>query len=422
MGRSRRTFVSLARVATVAVFLVAGAAAPAWFGARAFADEATVSADTLRTGWDQNEPGLAPAQVASAGFGQLWSTAVDGQVYGQPVVAGSTVIVATENNNAYGLDAATGAVKWTVNFGPSWPASTIGCGDLVPNIGVTSTPVYDPGTGTVYLTAKVNDGADAQHPHYYLHALNAATGAELPGWPVTIAGSPSNDPSKTFNAYSELQRPGLLLMGGSVYAAFGGHCDLGPYAGYVVGVNTSTKAQSMWTDEAGSNSRSAGIWQVGGGLVSDGPGRIFFASGNGVSPGVAPGSSPPACWPNRWCGWQSPPTAPCPRKTSSARQTRPPSTPMTRTSAPATRSRFLTPSAPRRTRTCWSRQARTGGSSCLTAITSAAGARAAAAGTRSSEQSGRSRASGPMLASGAATAVMSTSRAQVARSGHCSTA
>lgn len=290
----RRFWHKLAGVATVTSLLAGAAVAVSWAGTRALADETTISADTLRTGWDQNESGLAPAQVSSANFGQLFSTAVNGQVYAQPIVAGSTVVVATENNYAYGLDSATGAIKWSVNFGPSWPAATIGCGDLTPNIGVTSTPVYDPGTGTVYFTAKVNDGADAQHPHWYLHALNAQTGTEQPGWPVTIQGSPSNDPTRTFDPYSQAQRPGLLLMGGSVYAAFGSYCDFGSYAGYVVGVNTATKAESLWTDEAGTSSHMAGIWQSGGGLVSDGAGRIFFASGNGVSPPVAAGSPVPS--------------------------------------------------------------------------------------------------------------------------------
>jgi hypothetical protein len=283
-------------VTAVAVLTAAGAAVPVfapWFGARAVADETTVSIDTLRTGWDANEAGLAPAQVTSSSFGQLFSTAVDGQVYGQPIVVDSTVIVATENNKAYGLDAATGAIKWSVNFGPAWPASAIGCGDLAPTIGSTSTPVYDPSTGTVYFTAKVNDGPDTQHPHWYMHALDASTGAERAGWPVTIQGTAPNNPSFPFNPYSEMQRPGLLLMGGSVYAAFGSHCDFNTYAGFVAGVNTATRALSLWVDESGASAHGAGIWQSGGGLVSDGPGRIFLATGNGVDPPVGPGTTVP---------------------------------------------------------------------------------------------------------------------------------
>ena len=294
MPKFRRPKITLWVRAVIAAVVLTGSAVAVAVEIGAHADETTVSVDTERTGWDQNEPALSPSAVTSANFGQLFSTAVDGQVYAQPIVVGSTVIVATENNNVYGLNSATGAVKWTVNLGPAWPSSAIGCGDLAPNVGVTSTPVYDPDTGFVYLTAKVNDGADAQHPHYYMHALDPATGVEETGWPLTIAGAASNDPGYQFNAYTQLQRPGLLLMGGSVYAAFSGHCDLDTYAGFVAGVNTSSKAISLWTDEPAPSSNGAGIWQSGGGLVSDGPGRIFVVTGNGVSPGAAAGSSPPA--------------------------------------------------------------------------------------------------------------------------------
>ena len=74
------------------------------------ADEVTVSRNDLRTGWDQDEPALSPSAVRSGRFGQLFSTAVNGQVYAQPLVVGSTVIVATENDRVYGLNSVTGAV------------------------------------------------------------------------------------------------------------------------------------------------------------------------------------------------------------------------------------------------------------------------------------------------------------------------
>jgi outer membrane protein assembly factor BamB len=260
----------------------------------AHADEATVSVDTLRTGWDAAEPDLSPSAVTASDFGKLFTAHLDGQIYAQPVVAHGIVVAATENNNVYGLNAVNGSRLWTRNVGPAWPASTVGCGDLVPNVGVTSTPVYDASTNSVYLTAKVNDGPDAAHPHWYLHAVNADTGVERPGWPVTIAGSPQNDPAHPFNAERGMQRPGLLLMGGTVYAAFASHCDFGPYVGYVVGVSTTSHAvSSMWSTEAGSSYAEAGIWQSGGGLVSDSPGNIYLTTGNGVSPPPGPGNAPP---------------------------------------------------------------------------------------------------------------------------------
>ena len=270
----------------------------AWLGAivptSARADETTVSTDSLRTGWDRNEPGLSPASVQSSDFGQLFATQLDGQVYAQPITVAGTLIAATENDKVYGLDPVTGAVKWSRDVGPYWPSSAIGCGDLAPDVGITSTPVYDPASGAVYFTAKVNDGVDDTHPHYYLHAVDPGTGAEKAGFPVTIAGAPSNDPTLAFDPYRQMQRPGLLLLGGVVYMGFGSHCDFGPYRGYVVGVSTTTaKITAMWASETGSSNEGGGIWQAGGGLVSDGAGRIFVATGNGINPPAGPGSSPP---------------------------------------------------------------------------------------------------------------------------------
>jgi hypothetical protein len=259
----------------------------------ASADDTTASYDTLRTGWDPNESGLGPSAVSASDFGQLFSTTVNGQVYAQPLVVGGTLITATENDWIYGMNPATGAISWSRSVGNPWPASTTGCGDLVPNIGITSTPVYDPATGSVFFTSKVNDGPDAAHPHWYMHSIIPATGVERSGWPVVIQGTPTNG-STAFNPETAMQRPGLLLLGGVVYAGFASHCDYGPYVGYVVGVKTSTPAVStLWSTEAGSSTSEGGIWQSGGGLVSDGPGRIIVSTGNGVSPAPGPGTSPP---------------------------------------------------------------------------------------------------------------------------------
>ncbi|MCW2871817.1 MAG: bamB 2 [Streptomyces oryziradicis] len=231
--------------------------------------------------------------MQASDFGQLFSTQLDGQIYAQPLVVGGTVIVTTETDMVYGLDPVSGAVKWTRNLGPTWPASAINCGDLAPDVGSTATPVYDAATDAVYFTTKVNDGVDVKHPHWYMHAVDPATGVERTGWPVTIAGAPSNDPTMAFDPYREMQRPGLLLMNGVVYAAFGAHCDFGPYRGYVVGVSTTAAAiTSMWATETGASNEGAGIWQSGGGLVSDGSGRIFLSTGNGISPPAGPGTTP----------------------------------------------------------------------------------------------------------------------------------
>ncbi|HEY2793393.1 MAG TPA: PQQ-binding-like beta-propeller repeat protein, partial [Micromonosporaceae bacterium] len=257
------------------------------------ADVQTAGVDSLRTDWDPAEPGLSPADVLGSDFGQLFATQLNGQVYAQPLVIGNLVIANTENDWVYGLSASDGHIIWSRNLGPAWPASTIGCGDLTPNIGSTATSTYDASTGTVYVTTKTNDGSDAQHPTWYLHALDATTGAERTGWPVPIVGTPSNDPFHPFAAVNVNERPGLLLMGGAVYMAFGSQCDIGKYVGWVAGVDTGTRVVNLWSDESGASSSESGIWHAGGGLVSDGPGRIFLTTGNGVTAPDAPGQNPP---------------------------------------------------------------------------------------------------------------------------------
>jgi Abnormal spindle-like microcephaly-assoc'd, ASPM-SPD-2-Hydin/PQQ-like domain len=268
-------------------------ALPLMIDSLAHADVVTAGFDNLRTGWDSSEKDLYPTTVTGSNFGQLFATSVEGQVYAQPLVVGDTVIVNTEDDYVYGLDATTGAIKWRDNFGPAWPASTVGCADLTPNLGSTSTAVYDPTTNAVYLTTKVNNGADATSPSWYLHSVDASTGVERSGWPTRITGTPSNDPDRPFNAETVNQRPGLLLMNGVVYLAFGSQCDYGTYVGLVAGVNVTTHAINMWATEAGASNTKAGIWQGGGGLVSDGSGRIFLSTGNGVTAPNGPGSSPP---------------------------------------------------------------------------------------------------------------------------------
>ena len=257
----------------------------------------TAAYDNLRSGWDPNEPNLAPSDVTSATFGQIFTRKLKGSIYSQPLVVNGTVIVTTEKAWAYGINATTGAIKWKRHFGKPLLASTIQCGDLTPDLGSTSTPVVDPSTGTVYLTTRLQKGKGPTNNHTYLQALSVTTGREVANFPVELDGTPDNTPGVPFAEDNELQRPALLLLGGVVYAAFSSDCDDNPYRGIVIGVSTTTHAiTAMWSDEAGAgtdqNSMS-GIWQSGGGLVSDGPNQILLTTGNGIAPPASPGDDPP---------------------------------------------------------------------------------------------------------------------------------
>lgn len=285
----------LAAVSAVAVALLS------LTGPAARADETTIGYSPLRTNWDDDEPRLGPDAVGAADFGSLWDVTLprpDGQtadsypnqVYAQPLVAGGLVIVATEENQVDALDPATGALVWSDSLGTPWTA--VDCGDLVPHVGITSTPVYDPDTHAVYVVAKTDDGSGPGGVHIRLHSLDVGTGAERAGFPVEIQGTATNT-GEVFDPYTSHQRTGLLLMGGTVYFGTASHCDHGAYVGYVVGVTTAGGTPVLWSSESGAADSEAGIWQSGGGLMSDGAGRIFVATGNGISPPPGPGADPP---------------------------------------------------------------------------------------------------------------------------------
>ncbi len=257
----------------------------------ALADDVTASQNVLRNGWDSGEPNLSPATVKTFSSAPRWTANVAGSVYAQPLVVGSTVIVASETDQVYGLNAGTGAYEWHTSLGSPFVIGSDPtlktCTDLTPDIGVTGTPAYDSTTGDIYFFANIiTSGA----PQYYMVQMDPATGSVI--HKTLITGHPSNDSHVSFSAKYNMERPGVLVMGGAVYGAFASHCDHKPYDGYVTRVDISNHTATLWSDESGVTYDEAGIWQGGGGIMSDGSGRIFVTSGNGVSPVKRAGSSP----------------------------------------------------------------------------------------------------------------------------------
>jgi iron transport multicopper oxidase len=290
---------SRARLWLVVVLGIVAAQAVLAAAAVASPDDATGitnAGDNLRTGWYPEEASLTPSLVKGNTFGRLWTAEVEGQVYAQPLLADGTLVVATEQNRVYGLDPKTGAQKWAqpLNLGTPWNPDDIGCGDLTPSIGVTSTPVFDPATHTMYMTHKTYASGSSGTARWFMDAVNVETGHEQPGFPLQLSGAAQNAPGVNFAPTTELQRPGLLLLDGVVYAAFGGHCDIRPWRGWIFGVSTQTgQVTSRWVDNQ--TAEGGGIWQSGAGLTSDGPGTILLSTGNGGAPSTpTPGNTPPA--------------------------------------------------------------------------------------------------------------------------------
>jgi PQQ-like domain len=281
------------RIYTVAVLCLASTALALVCAGAAAGAIATNSSEDLRTGWYPEASSITPQIVGGGSFGQIWSAPVTGQVYAQPLLANGTLLVATEENKIYGFDPSSGTQRWSRGLGTAWNSSDIECGDLAPKIGVTSTPVVDEATGIAYLTHKAYVSGSSGEARWYMDAVSMSTGAEQPGFPVELSGTAQNDPGQNFTPETQLQRPGLLLLEGVVYAGFGSDCDFTPYQGWVFGVSTAGQVKARWVDETGD--AGGGIWQSGSGLASDGPGTILLSTGNGaVAQTPTPGHSPPA--------------------------------------------------------------------------------------------------------------------------------
>ncbi len=270
-------------------------------GATGRADVLTNSNNALRNGWYPDEPGLSPATVGGGDFGRLFSATVDGQVYAQPIVSNGTLLVATERNKVYGLDPHTGTKRWERALGTPFESSGPrgnACADLAPYVGVTGTPVVDPATNTAFLVDKQYTTSTSSTSEFVAHAFDVTTGVERAGWPITIEGFADNAPhtaAHRFEPLQQLQRPGLLLMDGVVYAAFGSSCDGFPWAGWIFGLSTTTQSITARFSTIVDDTSGAGIWQAGSGLVSDRSGEILFSTGNGgwdVN-GPTPGNQPP---------------------------------------------------------------------------------------------------------------------------------
>jgi outer membrane protein assembly factor BamB len=224
--------------------------------------------DAVRSGVDPDSASpLAPSQ--------LWQTApLDGEVYGQPLVYGSTVYVATENDTVYALDAATGAILWQRSVGTPVPAGQLPCGNIKPVVGITSTPVIDPATAAIYVVADTWDGSNPQSISHRLFGLSVTDGSPVAGLPTTV-DPPGSIPT------AQLQRVGLALDGANVIVGYGGNDgDCGTYHGWLVAA-PENGAGALHGYEVEPSSKGGAIWAAGNAPPVDASGDIWAATGNG---------------------------------------------------------------------------------------------------------------------------------------------
>jgi len=215
--------------------------------------------------------GVAPGTETLSAVHQRWSSPVlDGQLYGEPLVAGNLVIVATEADVVYGLSASTGRVRWSTRLGAAVPSSALPCGDISPTVGVTSTPVIDLARREVFV---VDDEERDGMPAHKLVGLQLGTGK--------VELRQNVDP---LGAYTPaiLQRVGLTLDGGRVVFAYGGNYgDCSRYHGWVVSVpEAGGRLRTYEVDRPPGDSQGA-VWMGGAAPVIDAQGDIWVAVGNG---------------------------------------------------------------------------------------------------------------------------------------------
>ncbi len=261
-------------------------------------DVTTYHNDIARTGQNTTETILTQANVNSTTFGLLRNLAVDGRVDAEPLylsqlsVAGSAhnvVFIMTEHGSAYAFDSDTGAQLWKVSLLGSGETSSDdrGCGQVSPEIGITSTPVIDRAAGAhgiLYAVAMSKNGST-----YFqrLHALDITTGAELEGGPVTVqamypgTGANSSGGQVVFDPKQYKERAGLLLLNGVVYTSWASHCDFNAYTAWIIGYDQTSLAQTSVLNLTPNGSEGS-IWQSGGGLAADPQGNIYALMANGT--------------------------------------------------------------------------------------------------------------------------------------------
>jgi Malectin domain len=275
--------------------------APARGAAPANTAVTTLRNDNTHSGQYTNETVLNESNVNQSQFGKRVSYPVDGQLYAQPLYlpnlsigggAHNVVFAATENDSVYAFDAdATSAVAplWKTSLLPSGATAvsnnTVSCNDLQPLIGITGTPVIDPGTGTMYVVAYSDEGGNLV---YRLHALDVTTGHDK-GAAIVIQASVSgtgvggSGGTITFDPRHERQRVALVLANGKVYVAFASFCDNAPYHGWILSYSfsgTSFQQVNVYNDTP--NGMQGGIWGGDAALIADPGGNLFYASGNGT--------------------------------------------------------------------------------------------------------------------------------------------
>jgi hypothetical protein len=275
-------------------------------------DVLTYQYDQARTGQNLTESLLTPTSVSFAIFGKTSFLSTDGKVDAQPLylsgvnVSGTVhnvLYVATEHDSVYAFDSPSGAKLWQVSLlgvGETTSEAVYGCGQVTPEIGITSTPVIDRSrgpNGAIYVVAMSRNASGTYFQR--LHALDVATGAELFGGPRLVqasypgTGAGSSGGVVSFNPKQYEERAALLMVNGRLILSWTSHCDIDPYTGWIMAYDPATLAQTSVLNVTPNGSRGA-VWMAGAGPAADAAGNVYLLDGNGTFDTTLDGSGFPS--------------------------------------------------------------------------------------------------------------------------------
>ncbi len=263
-------------------------------------DVTTYHNDQARTSQNLNEGTLTPSNVNATSFGKTGFLPVDGKVDAQPLYLSKLNIpgngthdvlyVATEHDSVYAFDADNGTTLWKVFLlGANETTSDVrNCSQVIPEIGITATPVIDRSrgpNGVIYVVAMSKNRTGSYFQR--LHALDVTTGAEVLGGPTNIqasfpgTGDNSSGGNVIFDPKQYAERAGLLLLNGILYTSWTSHCDIRPYTGWIIGFDASSLSRKSVLNRT-PNGNEGSIWMSGAAPAADSAGNIYFLDANGT--------------------------------------------------------------------------------------------------------------------------------------------
>ena len=282
-GSNPRRVGILTRIVSTSAILLTGTAVMTFGVGATQASASRAFAPTNWTTYHANsvESGIAPPTARFTHPTMAWTSPdLDGQLYGEPLVDGSLVVVATENDTVYALSASTGSVVWSTSVGTAVPAGNLPCGDISPTVGITGTPVIDTARSEVFAVTDEIAGSSAQH---FLVGLDISTGTVLLHQAISLPGS---------DQLAQLQRTGLALDDGNVVMGFGGNAgDCGNYHGWVASVPEGGGVEQSFEVASASGDSQGAVWMGGAAPVVDGLGNVWVSTGNANTSGPSPDAS-----------------------------------------------------------------------------------------------------------------------------------